>query len=87
MINAANSASVEEQRYNGVLILKISGMMCHHCEAYVKRALEAIDNIESAVANHESGSAIVTTSGVVDHNIIKDALSAEGYELIAIEIE
>ena len=42
--------------------LKIEGMMCPHCEARVKKALEALDGVESAVVSHETGTAVVTGS-------------------------
>lgn len=59
--------------------LKIDGMMCGHCEAHVKSALEAIDGVENAKVSHESGSAIVTLCKEVADGVLKSAVEAEGY--------
>ena len=64
--------------------LKIEGMMCAHCEATVKKALEAISGVESAVVSHTSGTAVVTTEGVSDE-VLKDAVVAQGYDVLDIE--
>ena len=64
--------------------LKIEGMMCPHCEATVKKALEAIGGVESAVVSHVSGTAVVTADGVSD-GTLKDAVVAKGYEILGIE--
>ena len=60
--------------------IKVNGMMCAHCEAHVKKALEAIDCIESAVASHEQNSVTITTTKEVDESLIKDAIVDAGYE-------
>ena len=64
--------------------LKIEGMMCGHCEATVKKALEAIGGVESAVVSHTNGTAVVTAEGVGD-DVLKDAVVAQGYEVLGIE--
>lgn len=64
--------------------LKIEGMMCAHCEANVKKALEAISGVESAVVSHASGTAVVTADGVSDETL-KDAVVAQGYDVLGIE--
>ena len=61
--------------------LKIDGMMCGHCEAHVKSALEAIDGVESAKVSHESGTAVVTLCKEVDDAVLKSAIEAEGYKV------
>ncbi|MGN0561470.1 MAG: metal-transporting ATPase, partial [Candidatus Fimenecus sp.] len=61
--------------------LKIDGMMCGHCEAHVKSALEAIDGVENAKVSHESGSAIVTLCKEVADDVLKSAVEAEGYKV------
>ena len=61
--------------------MKINGMMCHHCEAAVQKALEAIDGVESAVADHEKGTAVVTLSKPVENEILKAAVVAKDYEV------
>ncbi|MCH5352159.1 MAG: cation transporter [Acutalibacter sp.] len=64
--------------------LKIEGMMCAHCEATVKKALEAIDGVESADVSHVSGTAVVTANGVSDE-ALKDAVVAQGYQVLGVE--
>ena len=61
---------------------KIEGMMCGHCEAHVKSALEAIDGVESAKVSHESGTAVVTLREDVADDILKAAVEAEGYKVL-----
>lgn len=63
--------------------MKIDGMMCAHCEATVKKALEAIGGVESADVSHVSGTAVVTADGVSDA-ALKDAVVAQGYEVLGI---
>ena len=60
--------------------IKVNGMMCAHCEAHVKKALEAIDGIESAVASHEEKLVTITNSKDVDEELIKAAVIDAGYE-------
>ena len=63
--------------------LKIEGMMCPHCEARVKKALEALDGVESAVVSHEAGTAVVT--GTADFETMKAAVEAQDYKILGIE--
>ena len=60
--------------------IKVNGMMCGHCEAHVKKALEAIDGIESAAASHEENLVTITHSKDVDEAVIKAAVEEAGYE-------
>lgn len=64
--------------------VKIEGMMCTHCEASVKKALEAIDGVESAEVSHESGTAVLTLSHDVDDSVIKQAIEDKDYTFISI---
>lgn len=59
--------------------LKINGMMCPHCEATVKTALENIDGVTSAEVSHESGTAVVTLSKEVSEDVLKQAVVDKGY--------
>ena len=59
--------------------------MCHHCEAAVQKALEAVDGVTSAQADHEKGTAVVILSKKVDAAALKKAVKAEGYKFISIE--
>ena len=65
-------------------VMRIDGMMCHHCEAAVKKALEAIDGVESAEANHEKGEAIVKLSAPVSDEALTKAVVDEDYEVLEI---
>ena len=60
--------------------IKVNGMMCEHCEAHVKKALEAIDGIESAVASHDENLVTITASKDIDEAVIKAAVEDAGYE-------
>ena len=66
-----------------VQILKIEGMMCPHCEARVKKALEALEGVESAAVSHEAGTAVVT--GSVDFETMKAAVEAQDYKVLGVE--
>ena len=65
--------------------LKINGMMCSHCEMTVKKALEAVDGVESAVVSHEKGTAVVTLKKDVDSAALKSAVEAKDYEVTSVE--
>lgn len=65
--------------------MKIEGMMCSHCEASVKKALEAIDGVECAEVSHEAGTAIVTMSKEVSNDVLKNAVEAKDYNVTGIE--
>ena len=65
--------------------MKIEGMMCGHCENRVKKALEAIDGVESAVASHEAGTAVVTLSSDVADDVLKKAVEDQDYTVKGIE--
>lgn len=62
--------------------LKVEGMMCGHCEAHVKSALEALDGVTEANVSHESGTAVVTLSKEVADDDLKAVIEAEGYKVL-----
>ena len=62
--------------------LKIEGMMCGHCEARVKKTLEAVDGVSQAVVSHENGTAVVTQERDVDTEILKKAVEDQGYKVV-----
>ncbi len=62
--------------------VKIEGMMCPHCEATVKKALEAVDGVDTATPNHETNSAEITFTTSVDDEKIKKAVEDAGYKYI-----
>ena len=54
--------------------MKITGMMCGHCEARVKKVLEAVEGVAEAKVSHEAGTAVVTLSAPVDDAVLKKAV-------------
>lgn len=66
-------------------IIKIEGMMCPHCEAHVKSALEAIDGVESATPSHTEKRAVVVLTSPVSDETLKAAVEDAGYHVIGIE--
>ena len=65
--------------------LKIEGMMCPHCEARVRKALEALDAVSSAEVSHVSGTAVVTLAAAVEDEVLKSAVEAQDYKVLGIE--
>ena len=65
--------------------MNIEGMMCEHCEARVKKALEALPEVEKAVVSHESGTAVVTLSALADDDALKQAVEAQDYKVLGIQ--
>lgn len=63
----------------------IKGMMCGHCEANVKKTLEAIPQVEEAVVSHEAGTAVVTLKEAVDDAVLKKAVEDKDYEVVSID--
>ena len=61
-------------------------MMCGHCEAAVKKALEALPQVESAVADYQKGTAIVTLSAPIDDELLKSAVEAEDYTVHCVTV-
>ncbi len=67
--------------------LKVEGMMCSHCEARVKKALESVEGVESAVADHNKGTAVVTLSANASDEALKKAVEDQDYKVLGIETE
>ena len=65
--------------------MHITGMMCGHCEARVKKALEAVDGVQEAKVSHEAGTAVVTLSKDVANDTLKQAVEAQDYPVTSIE--
>ena len=65
--------------------MKINGMMCGHCEARVKKALEAVEGVQEAVVSHESGNAVVTLTSDVADEVLKKAVEDQDYEVVSVE--
>ena len=64
--------------------MKIEGMMCGHCEAAVKKALEALDGVEAAEVSHEKGTAVVTLAKEMEDEVLKKTVEEKDYQVISI---
>ena len=64
--------------------VKIEGMMCGHCEANVKKAMEALPFVESAEVSHEKGTAVISLCGELDAKAVQDAVEAKDYTFVGI---
>jgi Cu2+-exporting ATPase len=72
--------SIQEKENNEMKkTMKIQGMMCPHCEARVKKVLEAIDGVASAEVSHKKGTAVITLTKEVDDSVLKKAVEDAGY--------
>ena len=65
--------------------IRIEGMMCPHCEAHVKRALEALAGVENVVPSHVEKKATLTLTSPVDDATLKATVEAQGYKVLGIE--
>ena len=65
--------------------ISIEGMMCGHCEATVKKALEALPEVTEAVVSHTAGTAVVTLTKDVAADVLKSAVEAQDYEVTGVE--
>ena len=75
---------IEQENTTMTKTIKISGMMCPHCEANVKKALEAMDSVDSAEVSHVAGTAVVT-GAALDDAALTAAVVDKGYEVLGIE--
>ena len=66
-------------------ILKVEGMMCPHCEAHTKKALEALDGVSEAIADHKAGTAVVTLTADIADAVLTAAVEDAGYTVLGIE--
>lgn len=64
--------------------MKIEGMMCGHCEARVKKTLEALPQVASAEVSHKDGTAVVTLSEPLDSAVLKQAVEAQDYTVVSV---
>ncbi|MBE5848506.1 MAG: heavy metal translocating P-type ATPase [Lachnospiraceae bacterium] len=82
--NLIKQTTTEIRKEGNEMKITVKGMMCAHCEAHVKKALEAIDGIESAAADHEQNLVTITTTKDVDEASIKAAVTEAGYEYVGV---
>ncbi len=80
----ANKNEIKKENKNMTETVNIKGMMCGHCEASVKKALEAIDGITSATVSHDSGTAVIELSKEVPEELIKQAIVEKDFEFVSI---
>ena len=73
-----------EEENNMTIEVKVKGMMCGHCEARVKKVVEALENVESAEASHEKENVIIHATGELSDSVIKETIEDEGYEVTEI---
>ena len=79
-----NKTAISREDKEMTKTIKIEGMMCGHCEATVKKALEAIEGVEAADVSHDKGQAVVTLTADVDDGILKKAVEDKDYKVISI---
>lgn len=65
--------------------MKINGIMCGHCEARVKKALEALPEVDEAVVSHVTRTAVVKLNAEVANDVLKSAVEAQDYEVVSVE--
>ena len=82
--NKTNKPSESEEK-SMTKTMNIEGMMCGHCEARVKKALEALDAVSEAAVSHESGTAVVTLSSDISDEKLKETVEAEDYKVTSIQ--
>ena len=81
----AEAPEVKTEDHTMKKTLKVEGMMCGHCEARVKKALEALPEVDAAVVSHEAGTAIVTLNAEVADDVLKNAVEAQDYKVTGIQ--
>ncbi len=84
-LDAIVAAATKKEETAMKKTLKVEGMMCGHCEARVKKALEAVPGVESAVADHDSGTAVVILSAPVADDALRAAVEAQDYKVLGLE--
>ena len=82
--NKANKPNESEEK-SMTKTMNIEGMMCGHCEARVKKALEALDAVSEAAVSHESGTAVVTLSSDISDEKLKETVEVEDYKVTSIQ--
>ena len=85
MRHPASITMSEKEEKTMTKTLKVEGMMCEHCEARVKKALEGIEGVESAVADHNANTAVVTLSADVADDVLRKAVEDQDYKVLGVE--
>ena len=84
-IKNKSKRSMEKETKPMVKTLNIEGMMCGHCEMHTKKALEALEGVTNADVNYKTGTAVVTLEKDVSDDILKQAVTDEGYTVTGIQ--
>ena len=82
---AVNDKKISKGESKMTKTLKIEGMMCGHCEARVKKCLEALEQVTEAVVSHEAGTAVVTLNAQVDDEVLKNIVEEQDYKVVSVE--
>lgn len=79
-----SKTEIQDEKEKGEMkvTLKIEGMMCPHCEATVKKALEDLAQVEDAQVSHKKGTAVVTLNENIDESVLKNAVEEKGYKVL-----
>lgn len=85
LVNSQHLSAGEIKEDKSIMEITVKGMMCAHCEAHVKEALEKINGVEEATANHEENLVTLKTSADVAEADLKAAVEAAGYEFVGIK--
>ena len=83
--NISEIIDVQKEDNDMTRTMKIEGMMCGHCEARVKKSLEALPQVKEAVVSHEAGTAVVTLNEEVDNSVLKQAVEEQDYKVVSVE--
>ncbi|MDO5418353.1 MAG: heavy metal translocating P-type ATPase [Lachnospiraceae bacterium] len=82
---AEKAATKKEEDKTMTKTMKIEGMMCGHCEARVKKCLEALPEVSEAVVSHEAGTAVVTLNAEIADDVLKKAVEDQDYQVISVQ--
>ena len=85
IVLADKNESENKEETNMTKTMKIEGMMCGHCEAAVKKALEALEQVDTAEVSHEAGTAVVTLNSEISNEVLKKTVEDKDYTVTAIE--
>ena len=82
-----NNNNIKEEKETQIMkkTMNIEGMMCPHCEATVKKALEALDGVSEAVVSHEANTAVVEMSAEVANDVLTKAVEDKDYKVLSVE--
>ncbi|MBR2523950.1 MAG: heavy metal translocating P-type ATPase [Clostridiales bacterium] len=84
IIRKKNKKEQEDNMDELTVTMKIEGMMCPHCEARVKKALEGLDQVVSADVSHEKGTAVLILTASADSSLLRKTVEDEGYKVTEI---